>query len=51
MGVSKSGLVYLSQKEIVALSSNAKDGASPSERFFQGVQGGTPCDSLRPGFL
>ena len=32
---------------------NPKDGESEPQRavLFWGVQGGTPCDSLRPGFL
>ena len=56
--VSKSGLVHMSQKEMVAKGTNAKDGASPSERFYtirvQGealglfASGLSPRESLDP---
>ena len=46
IGVSKSGLVHFCQKETAALSSSAKEEASPSERFFPGGAGGGPPATL-----
>ena len=49
--VSKSGLVHMSQKETVAFSTDAKDGASPSERFDSRGCRGEPPAILSPCFL
>ena len=49
IGVSKSGLVHFCQKETAALSSNAKEEASPSERFFPGGAGGSPLRLFASG--
>ena len=44
-------LVHMSQKEMVAKDTNAKDGASPSERFYSRGCRGNPLRFFPPAFL